>query len=59
MNTKLNINETIHAPIISRFAPFHMQDSGQCSINTEASASLQLYVSMKDLYARVIQIRIL
>ena len=36
MNTKSNINKTIHAPIITRFVAFHMQDSGQCSINTES-----------------------
>ena len=43
MNTKPFINKTFHALSTTRFAPLHMQDSGKYSINTEASANLQLY----------------
>ena len=47
--------------IRTRFAAFHVQDSdsGQYSINTEASASQQFQLSTTDLPARVIQILIL
>ena len=59
MNAKPCVHKTINLLIMTRFATFHVQNSGQYSINTEASASLQLYVSMKDLYARVLHIWIL
>ena len=48
-NAKPCINETFHAPLITCFAPLHIQESGHSS-DTEASASLQLYVSMNELY---------
>ena len=38
---------TIHALLMTRFAAFHMPDSGQHFISVEESTSLQLYVSMK------------
>ena len=50
-NTKPCINKTIHALLMTGFAALYMQDSWQYSINTEAIASLQLEVSMEDLYA--------
>lgn len=60
MNTKPCINNTIPALIMTRLATFHMQHSGHYSIKKKkVSASLLLKVLLKDLYARVIQIRIL
>ena len=38
---------------MTHLAAFNMQELGQYSINTEGSTSLQLKVSMKDLYPRV------
>ena len=53
------INMEFHAPLKRRFLTFHMQDSGQYSINTEDASSLQLKLSIKTVYVRVMQIRIL
>ena len=41
------INMEFHAPLKHTFLPFHMQDSGQYSINTEEASSLQLKLSIK------------
>ena len=41
------INMEFHAPLKHRFLTFHMQDSGQYSINTEEASSLQLKLSIK------------
>ena len=48
MNAEPGTNKTIHALIMTCFATFHMQDSEQYAISTEASVRLQLYVSMKQ-----------
>lgn len=53
------INKMIQALLMTYFSCFLMQDSGQYDINTEASSSLELQISMRDLYVRVPQIRIL
>ena len=50
MSTESCINKPFYALLMTLFAPLHMQDSGQYSINTEARGSLQLYVFMKDLW---------
>ena len=41
------INMEFHVPLNHRFLTFHMQDSGQYSINTEEASSLQLKLSIK------------
>ena len=41
------INMEFHEPLTHRFLAFHMQDSGQYSINTEEASSLQLKLSIK------------
>ena len=41
------INMEFHAPLKHMFLTFHMQDSGQYSINTEEASSLQLKLSIK------------
>ena len=38
-------------PLKHRFLTFHMQDSGQYSINTEEASSLQLKLSKVTSYA--------
>ena len=40
--------KTIQALLMTCFVPYNMQDSGQYSLDTEANASLQLQVSMKE-----------
>ena len=35
-------------PLMHRYLPFHMQDSGQYSINTEEASRLQLKLSIKQ-----------
>ena len=42
------INKEIHASLMHRSLTFHMQDSGQCSINTEEASSLRLKLSIKQ-----------
>ena len=42
------INEVFHAPLMHRYLTFHMQDSGQYSINTEEASRLQLKLSIKQ-----------
>ena len=42
------INMEFHAPFMHRYSPFHMQDSGQHSINTEEAPRLQLKLSIKQ-----------
>ena len=42
------INKEFHAPIMHRYSTFHMQDSGQYSINTEEAPGLQLKLSIKQ-----------
>ena len=59
INAKSYVNKMIHALLMTRFAPSYIQHSGQQFINTEANASLQLQVSMIDLYSSVLQIWIL
>ena len=44
------INMKFHAPLKHRFLTFHMQDSGQYSINTEEAASMQLKLSINSLH---------
>ena len=41
------INKEFHAPLMHRYLTFHMQDSGQYSINTEEASRLQLKLSTK------------
>ena len=56
------INKEFHAPFPHRSLTFHMQDSGQYSINTintEEASSLQLKLSIDHVSVRVMQIRIL
>ena len=43
------INKESHAPLMHRALIFHMQASGQYSINTEEASSLQLKLSIKQL----------
>ena len=43
------INKEFHAPLMHRYLTFHMQDSGQYSINTEEASRLQLKLSIKQL----------
>ena len=45
---KLCINKEFHAPLMHRHLTFHMQDSGQYSINTEEASRLQLTLSIKQ-----------
>ena len=42
------INKEFHVPLMHRYLTFHMQDSGQYSINTEEALSLQLTLSIKE-----------
>ena len=42
------INKEFHAPLMHRYLTFHMQDSGQYSINTEEASCLQLKLSIKQ-----------
>ena len=42
------INKECHAPLMHRYLTFHMQDSGQYSINTEEASRLQLKLSLKQ-----------
>ena len=42
------INKEFHVPLMHRSLTFHMQDSGQYSINTEEASSLQLKLSIKQ-----------
>ena len=44
---KLRINKEFQEPLMHRSLTFHMQDSGQYSINTEDAPSLQLKLSIK------------
>ena len=41
------INKEFHVSLMHRFLTFHMQDSGQYSISTEAASSLHLKLSIK------------
>ena len=42
------INKAYHVPLMHRYLTFHMQDSGQYSINIEEASSLQLKLSIKQ-----------
>ena len=42
------INKEFHVPLMHRYLTFHMQDSGQYSINTEEASRLQLKLSIKQ-----------
>ena len=42
------INKEFHAPLMHKYLTFHMQDSGQYSINTEEASRLQLVLSIKQ-----------
>ena len=42
------INKEFHPPSMHRYLTFHMQDSGQSSINTEEASCLQLKLSIKQ-----------
>ena len=42
------VNKEFHAPLMHRYLTFHMQDSGQNSINTEKASHLQLKLSIKQ-----------
>ena len=42
------INMEFHVPLMHRYLTFHMQDSGQYSINTEEASRLQLKLSIKQ-----------
>ena len=42
------INKELHPPLMHRYLTFHMQDSGQYSINTEGASRLQLKLSIKQ-----------
>ena len=42
------INMEFHVPLMHRYLTFHMQDSGQYSINTEEASYLQLKLSIKQ-----------
>ena len=42
------INKELHASLMHRHLTFHMQDSGQYSINTEEATRLQLKLSIKQ-----------
>ena len=44
---KVRINKEFQEPLMHRPLTFHMQDSGQYSINTEDAPSLQLKLSIK------------
>ena len=41
------INKEFHVPLMHRYLTFHMQDSGQYSINKEEASRLQLKLSIK------------
>ena len=47
MYVKPCINETFYMLLMTHFAPLHMRDLEQYSSNSEASARLQLHMSMK------------
>ena len=40
------INKEFHVPLMHRYLTFHIQDSGQYSINTEEASRLQLKLSI-------------
>ena len=42
------INKEFHVSLMHRYLTFHMQDSGQYSINTEEASCLQLKLSIKQ-----------
>ena len=42
------INKEFHLPLVHRYFTFHMQGSGQYSINTEEASRLQLKLSIKQ-----------
>ena len=42
------INKAYHVPLMHRYLTFHMQDSGQYSINTEEASRLPLKLSIKQ-----------
>ena len=42
------INKEFHVPLMHRYLTFHMQGSGQYSINTEEASRLQLKLSIKQ-----------
>ena len=42
------MNKEFHAALMHRYLTFHMQDSGQYSINTEEASRLQLNLSIKQ-----------
>ena len=44
---KTCINKEFHVPLMHSYLTFHMQDSGQYSINTEVASRLQLKLSIK------------
>ena len=43
------INKEFHVPLMQRYLTFHMQDSGQYSVNTEEASGLQLKLSVNSL----------
>ena len=53
------INMEFHAPLKHMFLTFHMQDSGQYSINTEEVVKFAVEAINLTVYVRVMQIRIL
>ena len=54
---KPSINKIFHTPLMHRYLTFHMQDSGQYSINTEDLRSVTFAVEAidKTVYVRVMQ----
>ena len=42
------INKKFHVSLMHKYLTFHMQDSGQYSINTEEASHLQLKLSIKQ-----------
>ena len=42
------INKEFHVPLMHRYLTFHVQDSGQYSINTEEASHLQLKLSINS-----------
>ena len=42
------INNVSHVTLMHRYLTFHIQDSGQFSINTEEASRLQLKLSIKQ-----------
>ena len=53
------INKEFHAPLMHRYLIFHIQDTGQYSINTEEKVTFAAEAIDKTVYVRVMQIRIL